>query len=170
MAAPWSDDDSDQLARLHESGQSLHAIAQQMGRSKDTVSRWADKLGLTFDRSMTAKAAEAVHIDNKSKRVTLEARLLDEGGKLLDQLWDPTIVFSFGGSENLYSEHQLERPTFGDQKAIVQAVSTALTAANKLAELHNDGHDLPAVDAWLEAMTGANDDNQRPVGEVEAGS
>lgn len=154
MANAWTDDDSAKLAELHESGLSLHAIAKEMVRSKDTINRWAAKFGLTFDRAMTAKAAEAVHVDNKSKRVTLEARLLDEGGKILDQLWEPAIVFSFGGANNTFADHVLDKPTFGDQKAIMQTVSTALTAANKLSELSNDGHDLPAVDAWLEAMTG----------------
>lgn len=151
----WSDEESQRLAELHAAGKSLHFIAGEMSRSKRTISVHADKLGLSFDRTSTAKAAEAVHVDNKARRVALEERLLREADKVLDQLWKPAIVFSFGGQENLYSEHELDQPQFGDQKAIMQTAATALNSANKLNEMNSDGRDLPAVDAWLAAMTGS---------------
>lgn len=169
-AREWTTEDSKQLATLHNNGESLHAIAKQMGRSKSTVSAWSARLGLSFDRTQVAKAADAVHVDNKAKRLALESRLLDEASKVIDQMWEPATVFSFGGAANTFADHILDKPTFGDQRAIIQTASAALSAANKLADMTAETQDLPAVDAWLEAMTGANDDNQRPVGEVEAGS
>lgn len=152
---PWTDEDSARLIAFHSAGASLHSIAADMGRSKQTISKWAKSLGLEWDRTSTAKAAEAVHVDNKARRVALEERLLVEASNVLDQLWGPSIVFSFGGPENMYSEHILDRPQFGDQKAIMQTASTALTSANKLHDMNSDGRDLPAVDAWLQAMTNA---------------
>ncbi|NMM84302.1 hypothetical protein B2J88_08005 [Rhodococcus sp. SRB_17] len=134
--AAWTDEESTRLTELHAAGKSLHFIAGDMGRSKETVSRWAEKLGLSFSREKTAKAAEAVHVDNKARRVLLETRLLTEADKVIDQMWKPTIVFSFGGQFNEYSEHELDQPTFGDQKAIIQTASTAINSANKLHDMN----------------------------------
>lgn len=156
MASKWSDSDSEWLTELHAAGKSLHSISKDMGRSKDTVSRYAKELGLSFNRSATAKAAEAVHVDNKAKRATLESRLLDEAAKMLDQMWQPAIVYSFGGSENTYEEHELERPDFAAQKAIVQTASTAIQASSRLHDMNSDRKDLPSVDAWLAAMLGGD--------------
>ena len=153
--AAWTDEESQRLSALHAEGKSLTSIANEMQRPKGTVSNWAKTLGLSFDRTSTAKAAEAVHIDNKARRIALEERLLREADKVLDQLWKPAIVFSFGGQENLYSEHELDQPQFGDQKAIMQTAATALNSANKLNEMNPAGRDLPAADAWLAAMTGS---------------
>ncbi len=102
MAAGWSDEDSRRLTELHAEGKSLHFIAGEIGRSKQTVSRYAKSLGLEWDRATTAKAAEAVHVDNKARRVALEERLLVEAQKIMDQLWEPTVVFAFGGKDNTY--------------------------------------------------------------------
>lgn len=154
--ARWTDDESRRLRELHSDGRSLNAIAKELGRSTDTISRWADKLELSFDRSATAKAAEAKHVDNKSRRANLEERLLAKSEDMLDQLDQPALVYSFGGADNRYAEHLLEKPDPVAQKHIIQALSTALTAANKLHDMNSDGRDLPAVDAWLEAMTGSN--------------
>ncbi|WP_371053666.1 helix-turn-helix domain-containing protein [Rhodococcus gordoniae] len=142
--AAWTDDESRRLRELHGQGLSLRAIAEEMGRPQSTVSRWADRLKVSFDRSKTAKATAAKVVDNKARRVALEERLLAEADKVLDQMWRPALVFSFGGKDNTYEEHTLDRPTFGDQKAIMQTASTALNAANKLHEL-NTGHDAEGV-------------------------
>ena len=149
--AAWTDEESTRLTELHSAGKSLHFIAGELGRSKETVSRWAEKLGLSFSREKTAKAAEAVHVDNKARRALLETRLLTEADKVIDQMWKPTIVFSFGGQFNEYSEHELDRPTFGDQKAIIQTASTALTAANKLHEM-NAGQNTDHAKSMLVQM------------------
>ena len=125
----------------------MHFIAGDMKRSKQTIGRHAERLGLSWDRTATAKAAEAVHVDNKARRVRIEERLLEEADKVLDQMWKPALVYSFGGPLNEYNDHVLERPSFGDQKAIVQTAATALTAANKLHELNAGANAESAVSA-----------------------
>lgn len=160
--AAWTDEESTRLTELHAAGKSLSFIAELMDRSKDTISRHSERLGLSFSRAETAKAAEAKHVDNKARRVALEERLLVEAQKIMDQMWSETLVFSFGGKDNTYEEHTLKQPTYSDQKTIAQTVATALNAANKLHEMNSDGQDLPAVDAWLEAMTGDKNGDQPP--------
>ena len=152
--AAWTDEESARLTELHGAGESLHFIAGDMQRSKDTVSRWAEKLGLSFSREKTAKAAEAVHVDNKIRRARIEERLLVKGEELLDQLDEPVIVFSFGGQFNEYSEHELTKPDPVSQKHIVQALNTALNAANKLHEMNAGQQAEKAVSALVQ-MQGA---------------
>ncbi|MFJ7620046.1 helix-turn-helix domain-containing protein [Rhodococcus erythropolis] len=152
--AAWTDEESTRLTELHAAGKSLSFIAELMGRSKDTISRHSERLGLSFDRGVTAKAAEAVHVDNKARRVALEERLLVEAQKIMDQLWTPAIVYSFGGQFNEYAEHELDKPTFSDQKAIMQTASTAITASNKLHEM-NAGSNADHSKAMLVRMQAA---------------
>lgn len=152
--AAWTDEDSRRLTELHAEGKSLHFIAGEIGRSKQTVSRYAKSLGLEWDRATTAKAAEAVHVDNKARRVALEERLLVEAQKIMDQLWEPTVVFAFGGKDNTYEEHTLTQPTFGDQKAIVQTATTAIRESTRLHEM-NAGSNADHSKAMLVKMQAA---------------
>ncbi len=149
--AAWTDEESTRLTELHAAGKSLSFIATDMQRSKETISRHSDRLGLSFDRGVTAKAAEAKHVDNKARRAALEERLLIEADKVIDQMWSETLVFSFGGKDNTYEEHTLDRPTYSDQKAIVQTAATALNAANKLHEM-NAGQNTDHAKSMLVQM------------------
>ncbi|MGM5065719.1 helix-turn-helix domain-containing protein [Rhodococcus qingshengii] len=152
--AAWTDEESTRLTELHAAGKSLSFIATDMQRSKETISRHSDRLGLSFDRGVTAKAAEAVHVDNKARRVLLEERLLVEAQKIMDQLWEPTLVFSFGGKDNDYNEHIIDRPTFSDQKAIVQTATTAIRESTRLHEM-NAGSNADHSKAMLVKMQAA---------------
>ena len=154
MATAWTDEESARLTELHAAGKSLHFIAGELGRSKETVSRWAEKLGLSFSREKTAKAAEAKHVDNKARRARIEERLLAKGEEFLDQLDEPVIVFSFGGPLNEYAEHELTKPDPVSQKHIVQALNTVLTSANKLHEMNAGQQAEKAVSALVQ-MQGA---------------
>ncbi|MFB7860127.1 hypothetical protein [Rhodococcus qingshengii] len=109
---------------------------------------------MEWDRATTAKAAEAVHVDNKARRVALEERLLVEAQKIMDQLWEPTVVFAFGGKDNTYEEHTLTQPTFGDQKAIVQTATTAIRESTRLHEMNAGQQAEKAVSALVQ-MQGA---------------
>lgn len=154
MATAWTDEESTRLTELHAAGKSLHFIAGELGRSKETISRHSDRLGLSFSREKTAKAAEAVHIDNKARRARIEEQLLVKSEDMLAQLDKPAIVYSFGGQFNQYEQHELEKPDPVAQKHIVQALSTALTAANKLHEMNAGQQAEKAVSALVQ-MQGA---------------
>lgn len=149
--AAWTDEESTRLTELHAAGESLTFIAKEMQRSTETIHRHAERLKLSFDRTRTAKAAEAKHVDNKARRAALEERLLIEAEKVIDQMWSETLVFSFGGKDNTYEEHTLKQPTYSDQKTIAQTVATALNAANKLHEM-NAGQNTDHAKSMLVQM------------------
>jgi hypothetical protein len=75
---PWTEEDDATLRRLHGSGLALHSISKEMKRAKDTVSKKAAALGLSFDRTVTAAATHAARVDAKSRQATLELGLLTD--------------------------------------------------------------------------------------------
>ncbi|MHD0300876.1 helix-turn-helix domain-containing protein [Rhodococcus qingshengii] len=152
--AAWTDEESARLTELHAAGKSLNFIATDMQRSKETIGRHSERLGLSFDRTATAKAAEAVHVDNKARRARIEEQLLVKSEDMLAQLDKPAIVYSFGGQFNQYEQHELDKPDPVAQKHIVQALSTALNAANKLHEMNAGQQAEKAVSALVQ-MQGA---------------
>ena len=160
MAARWGEADSQRLRELHATGMALHSIAKEMGRSKDTVSRYARKLGLGWDREKTAKAAQAVHLDNRAMRVLIEQKLLAQTLTELEALNAEARVYSFGGAENVYREEWLERPPPSDRRSIAQTVATMTTAANRLHEL-NSAREADGVKATLTRLREALTDRAR---------
>lgn len=141
LPRPWTDADSDALKAAHAEGLSLHAAATRLGRSKGITSRYAANLGLTWDRTRTAAAAQARVIDGKARRALLQVALLEDAEKLRAQLWAPCLVHSFGGRDNTYAEHTLDQPPFADQLKIVQAVGTAIEKSLRLADYDSAGGD-----------------------------
>lgn len=150
---PWTDADDQKMIDLADAGMTLTAIAREMGRSTQTIHRYSQRAGLSFDRSRTAAATEAKKIDVADRRVKLEERYLIEADRLLNQLWEQCTIHSFGGKDNTYASQQVDRPPFKDQRDIIHASSTAAGAANRLRDMAVDG-EASAVDQWTAAMLG----------------
>lgn len=144
----WSDDEDETLLALHREGFALRRIAETMGRSAETVGRHARRLGLSFDRTRTSRAAEARHVDNRARRAALESRLLDEAEKSLDRLWKPMQVYAFAGAEGDFHSTEIDEPSPVDRKAIMQTAQVALTASSKLHEM-NAGRDAETLGSQL---------------------
>lgn len=156
MAAPrpWTDDDTARLAQLHAEGKSLHAVAREMGRSKGTISKYADKAGLAWDRTATKTATEARVADARERRARLQVGLLEDAERLRAQLFAECKVFNFGGKDNTYEERTLEKPPFADQLKIVQATGNAIDRALKL-DLHDSAAGAAQVTGLLQATARA---------------
>lgn len=124
--APLTPEERERIRALHAAGKSLHAIHQALGRSKSTISRACEQMGLTFDRARTAAAAKAVQTDAKALRASTSHRLLLKANELLDQMDAPHLVWNFGGRDNTYNEHTLDKPPTGDLRNLMSAAGTAL--------------------------------------------
>lgn len=148
---PWTDAEDQTLRELHAAGMSLHAIAAQMDRGKATIHRKASDAGLDFDRTQTAKAAEAKKIDAADRRVTLELLYLEKATDVLAQLTEPAILTFFDIKTGRVVEHEVAKPQFADQRNIAQASATMANAANRLRDLTVD-REASAVDKWTDAM------------------
>lgn len=136
MNAPWTDDESDQLRALHADGASLHSIAKTMGRSKDTISRKAAALGLSWSRDRTAAAAHALAVDGKARRQKIVVRVYDEAEALLTDLeagragrgWRTVLKGEYGAEET----RSLDFIPPTDRRTIADALNRQLMSAAKL--------------------------------------
>lgn len=164
MARPITEKDRTAVRRLHAQGSTRNDIARKINRSPSTVSKIAAACDppLTFDRgSEVVAATEARRIDLAARRTELAAALHQDAERLRAQLWEPCTIGAFGGKDNVWSETRLERPTFGDQRAILAATGTAIEKSLKLSPSEG-GEGAEQVRSMLgalgEALTRAADD------------
>lgn len=136
MRKPITDADRDQVRRLHAEGKSRNGIARTIGRSGSTVSKIAGEFDppLSFERGPEVVAAtDARRVDLAARRALFAERLHESAERLHEQLFAPCTVGAFGGKENEWSQVDLDRPQFADQRQILAAVSTAVDKSLKLA-------------------------------------
>ncbi|MET9465813.1 helix-turn-helix domain-containing protein [Streptomyces sp. NPDC006544] len=127
----------DTLRRLHAEGKGRNEIARLMDRGQRTISIYAERLGLSFDRTATAVATEARVIDSRARRLDLVDRYHAQIGKLLDRLDRPSHRIrevSFGKVVTYEAEDLPSQ----DVRNLMQAVATATTQAAKLEALDSD--------------------------------
>lgn len=147
---PVTQADYEQVRQLHAKKLSRNAIAEQLGRSGKTISKIAEKLGLSFDRERTKAATEAKVADARAKRAALSLALLDDAERLRKQLWEPASYVAHGGKEFDRADWTMDEPTFADKAKIMQSVGVAIDKAVKLDEYDAD----PGIDA-AKSMLGA---------------
>lgn len=131
-----TDEDRRRVAELHAQGLSRNAIAAEIGRSGRTVSRIAaeHEPPLTFERTRTAAATAAKKADGAARRAQLQLDALENAGRLMGQMFAPTVVYNFGGKENDYNERPVDEPPFRDKRDIATAIKALADTALKLAE------------------------------------
>lgn len=58
--------------------------------------------------------------------------LLEDAERLRRKLWEPTVVYSFGGSANTYAEEHVSEPPPADKRALMATAATAIDRSLKL--------------------------------------
>jgi hypothetical protein len=127
-----SEDRFDEFRALHAEGYGRNRIAREMGIAPVTASRTAEYLGLTFDRSKIEAATKARLADLAERRALLAEDLLEDAEKLRAQMWKPTIVYSFGGKDNTYEEHEFAEAPAAEKRALMSTAATAIDRVLKL--------------------------------------
>ena len=154
-APPVTNAEKARIRALHEQGLNCAQIAAETGRSKSTITRQCQAMGLSFDREQTKAATEAKVADSAARRAETSRRFLEKANDLLDMMDQPFVAFNFGGKDNTYEEHEFDRPPVDALKTIVHAAAQAFDK-----HLAQDRHDSggeeggSAVDRWLSAMLG----------------
>ena len=138
-----------QLHKLHAQELSVRAIAEKLGVSRSTVSRWAKEEGLAFDRTQTAQAVAAHSVDLAAARIRLAEKVAYRAEQLLDSLDGPYLVYNFGGKDNTYSEHTLEKPPV---EVVRNAVTTAGIAFDKLSRIVERDPDVSGAESAVRAL------------------
>lgn len=127
----------------------MRAIAEELGVSRSTVSRWAKEEGLAFDRARTAQAVAAQSIDLAAARTRLAEKMSQRAEELLDSLDKPYLVYSFGGRDNTYSEHTLKRPPV---EVVRNAVTTAGITFDKLSRIVEKDPDVTGAHSVVQSL------------------
>lgn len=166
MARLITDADRQRVRELHAQDKGRNEIARAIGRSPSTVSKIAAQFDppLSFDRAEQVEAATRVRTaDLAARRATLALDLQADAERLRAQLWAPTVHGEFAGREGEWHETHLPQPRFGDQRAIIASVQTAVGTSLRLAPAEG-GEDAGQVRSMLgalgEALTQAANDDQ----------
>jgi transposase-like protein len=111
------------IVELIEAGEhGCNEIARIVGRNQATVSKIASEEGLHFERGQTRAATAAKQADSQARLAKLAEDLLDDIERMRQQLWAPCTVYSFGGKENTYNEHDLDEPDFRAKQSIMTSI------------------------------------------------
>lgn len=150
----FSDDDARKLQTLHAEGLSLTKIAEHLGYSRATISKFAKRLGLEWaSRSQTKAATQAKQADAAALRAQLKLKLLQDAEQLRGQLFTETVVYNFGGKDNIYREHTLPRPPADVQRNIMSAIGTAIAKSLDLEKIDQRSDiNKPAFDQFLDTL------------------
>lgn len=118
---------------LIKQGIPRNAIAREVMIAPSSVSRIAEAAGLSFDRATsTASATAARQADLKRRRLDLIDELFSKAEDHIVAIDQPFLAFNFGGKENTYEEHELDRAPTGDILNLHRAASLALKDAREL--------------------------------------
>lgn len=144
-----------EIVRLFDEGLSCAQIAARAGRSRDTVSRVCRAEGREFDREPTRKAVEAAQLDNRARRATLAAELLEDLARVRRELFAPSLLAAVsvrGEAVVKKLPAVLARDLRDRAAAIAQLANTHLRLVTV-----DSAADYSSVDAWLVHVTGVNE-------------
>lgn len=157
-ARPVTEADKAEILRLHATGMGRNDIAKTVNRSGQVVSRIVAEAGRTFARAPEVIAAtQARQIDLAALRAQLAIDFTLDAIRLRQQMWEPAIVFNFGGKENTYEEHHLPEPPPSDKRALMSTAGMAIDRSYKLAPPKDDTGADAARSMLGQLMTGLAD-------------
>jgi hypothetical protein len=132
MARPLGDDEKAEIRRLYADGLGRNAIARTIDRAVGTVTAYCAAQGLLFDRSETEVAVHARKVDLAAMRAQSAIELQEDADRLRRQMWEPAVVFAFGGKENVYTEEPVSEPPPADKRTLMAAAVMAYDRSLKL--------------------------------------
>lgn len=130
MPAPIDPAKRAAIAAAIAAGGTCRGIAREYEVSADTVRRIAAEAGIAepFARTATKNATKARRLDNAAMRAEVSRTYLEKARALLRQMDEPHMAFAFGGRDNVYTEHLMDRPPVD---ALRNLMITSATAFDK---------------------------------------
>jgi hypothetical protein len=148
-----------QIRALHADSVTRNDIARRLGIGTRTVSVYATRMGLTFDNAeMTETATQNRKAQLAARRMDLAEALQEDAERLTEQMWEPAVVFNFGGKDNTFEKRPVDEPPADAKRALMGAAGMAIDRSLKLVPAETDQQGLAAVDQWLRGMMGGSDD------------
>lgn len=148
MAQGRTFEDGTRARELFDAGMSCNAIAKELGVSPSTISGWAKREGLSFNRAATEDAVQAHRVTRAARRAEIIDRLYSRSETVLDRLeaetYSYTVTIPGKGSEKIEDV----APPAADERSLAASINAYLTLAARL-ELVDDGDGLAPVESML---------------------
>ena len=129
---PVTEEDRDAIRALHAQGLGRNEIARRINRAQRTVSVIAQELGLVFDCTWTEEATRHRMAQLAARRVDLAEDLQADAERLTEQLWEPAVIYNFGGKDNTYEWEQVDEPPADAKKNLMATAGMAIDRSLKL--------------------------------------
>lgn len=136
---PVTQETYDQVRALHAEGHGRNEIARRLNRSPRTISVIAAELGIGFDRTMTEEATRARMADLAALRAQLAVDLTHDAMRLSGAMWEPAVVYNFGGKDNIYAEKTVDEPPADAKKNLMASAGMAIDRSLRLCPPADDG-------------------------------
>ncbi|QDZ15791.1 hypothetical protein [Humibacter ginsenosidimutans] len=135
---------------LFDQGLGCNAIARELNVDPATVSRWGKREGHTFDRTQVQRANDAHAFDLAAARTRLARKMTANADKALDALDGPYLVYSFGGKDNTFAEHELAEAPISARR---EAQTIGAIAFDKLTKaLEKDTSTVASAHSLLDSL------------------
>lgn len=141
--------DEKRAQALYDDGATCRAIADALGVAPSTISRWAKKLGLKFDRAQTDLATRAHTVQLAEARVELAQMMFIAAKDGLLELDGPITVYSFGGKDNEFNSHTFDTAPVDVRRQVMTTAGIAFDKINKIVESSDDAEGLAPVESML---------------------
>jgi hypothetical protein len=152
----------ERILLLHEKGLTRGEIEKIVDVSGATITAIVKADGRSFDTSKTEVMVQKRSTDLANLRARIAFRMAEKADELISDLDKPFTAFNFGGKDNTYEEHQLERPPDGAIRNLMQSASIAVQRSMDLTKFDTDPNQgSSSFDAWLKHMTGEAEDDGR---------
>jgi transposase-like protein len=137
MARSGTFDQGPRARELFDAGKSCNAIARELGYSPSTISRWAKREGVRFDRAKTAEAVSAQRIDRAAVRADIIDRMYKRSQKLLTRVEADTFTYRMPTQYGSETVSDAEPPP-ADEKNLAAAMGIYTDRAHRLELVDSD--------------------------------
>lgn len=151
--------DPQRAQELADAGMSCRGIAKELGCAPSTVSRWAERAGVVFDRAQTAAAVKAHTVDLAAGRIRLAEKMLAASEAMLDDIDGEYLVYNFGGKDNDYNEHLLDTAPVEVKRNIITTAGITFDKLTRIVEKSDTGLEqaVGVLDTLAEGFRAAAD-------------
>ncbi len=122
-----TDSERARIIAAFDSGKSCRQLASDFKRSPSTISAIAKDVGHEFGRSNLVRAQEAKAAYDDERRANLLIETVGQAERVLGQLFEPGVVFNFGGRDNTYNEREVDKPPPREQREISQTYKNLMS-------------------------------------------
>lgn len=162
MAKPVSPEERERIIAEFATGKSCREIADEFGRSADTISRIARSVGHEFGRTNLANARLANLAYGAERRANIRATTVESVERLLREMFAPTTIHNFGGKDNTYNSRDIDQPTFRDKQSIGQTIATLWRVVESIDKAEQGESDTSALDRIFNELDRVADEHDSP--------